>query len=652
MGFWYSGSIAIMVSAMIIVSAIGYEAVSTARDIESAAFKVSSELTTMKSDTRISVINVTYRDINDSMPPSPDIHGKLLYVLAQNTGMTTIYIPQDTTKVKDYIHFFLNGTLIDNHIVYARLVHNQTEFKPGGVWNPGEYFYFAFNYDNVSNEDIVVITLSNGYKTFGVVSINGINSTGAHTYVIYEKTNEGGVSNVSPFHHDGNITIYAPMLLDMSSNEPYWLDQFKWDYRNDIPSDTPENSTPVYGWWDTNLSKDSDGDGNSTNDKDVTELTYHHTFDNPYDKNGDGFVDPYNIMFNARDSDNFTTSLNITIWVLDDTPPSLTGTNITAKKINGTPITLGTANTSGIASNNMVYWSADNVFSDNLKSEEQMSYAWDLNGDGIIDTNFSAYNRDNVPFFYNDSYIGMVTVTCWASDNVTGHYTKSSVILRIRDETPPVAKFATSTSLLPEGYVVYMDASSSTDNNDSYTRMSYSFSSSILPSQTFGGGYFVGYRFSGISSGDTVRPITITLNVTDRSGNYDVVQKSITIEDISPPTVLSAEIVSSGNSTSHKAVLSQSGGDQIDRITITVNDDHSDVVYYLFRLDPDGGNPNEKYPTAGNPDDTLTVGVAKDFNIPFNFYTAKGIGKYYPEFWFWDKNGNVNVYVFEVDVVA
>jgi len=132
----------------------------------------------------------------------------------------------------------------------------------------------------------------------------------------------------------------------------------------------------------------------------------------------------------------------------------------------------------------------------------------------------------NVTHTFADAGTWNVTLTV---TDVTGHWTNETLYVHVNDTSDPSTSFrvinSTGGSSLTEKQPLWFNASATTDNLDSNATLLYQW--------TFGDGTWLngtGVAYINVThTYDTPKTYTVSLNVTDTSGNYKVSPKAITV---------------------------------------------------------------------------------------------------------------------------
>ena len=228
-----------------------------------------------------------------------------------------------------------------------------------------------------------------------------------------------------------------------------------------------------------------------------------------------------------------------------------------------------------------------------------LSYVWTF-----VDVIPKTLEGVNPTYSFTD--LGTYVVTLKVTD-VAGNSATDTVTITVRDATPPVAE-AGENRAVEEGTIVMLDGSQSTDN---IGIVSYIWAFVDVTPKTLEG-VTVTYRFSepGI--------YTITLRVTDASGNWGTDTVAITVLDITDPVaeagpdmVVVPENVSvsfdASNSSDNVGVVSYEWnfGDGAEGIGFTTNHTYMDVGNYTAILTVEDAAGNRGV-------DSVTVTVVSD----------------------------------------
>ena len=227
--------------------------------------------------------------------------------------------------------------------------------------------------------------------------------------------------------------------------------------------------------------------------------------------------------------------------------------------------------------------------------------------------------KDNVTHAYAEA--GNFTVVLNVTD-VVGQWKNTTLLVFVNDTEDPkvtfIVKNATWGSSLIENQTLSFDATATTDNIDNATLLLYSWN--------FGDGAWM--NKTGTEGGSNVThayarigPITVTLNVTDLSGNWLPATKGITIGGGSRPNMRIDRIYfEPGNFTEDKS------GTILVNMTNRGSAVATNVIVYFFKVNSDGtldllGQSSEMYnATTGLAATTVEISgtVQVKFSVSFS----------------------------------
>lgn len=513
MGLSVAGTAAILISGLLIASTLVFTVIEYRDKIITDAQREQAEYMSFSERSRISITDATIDNIVFINEPGKWLGN--ITINLKNIGSTTF----DLNK----LNILVNGSIVSGYIDKNNIVVN------------GRSTFL------LSPNNTAIVPIRNCYfdepasisTRIAAVMENGITAY----YTIVDKTPTADAGLRYRYVED-NETICFDAGLSVD-NELLFREWYDTLYNVSIDSVGKTGEGIIGYYWDFDDRTDSNGDGNFTNDHDAEGKIVDYVF-HARDLDNDGVSDPYTVMLTVKDAVGRVDTETIIVHVSDRTPPKIIKNFIVTSK-------------TGVISNDQllgetITFNATDSLTDNVGYVQSLDrgqrigiglyLAWDFNGDGIIDTNFTryptsqyAYTRPQCP--YN------VTLFVKDTDNNIFSYTQRINITKLTPE------FTFGPKTVWEGSAITFDATLSDNMFCGVEPLAYTWN--------FGDGTTttstektVMYTYDKtldvdnnvIDNSNAAGNFAVTLTITDAKGNYGSVKHNITIGDKTPPTIL------------------------------------------------------------------------------------------------------------------
>ncbi|MFA5771895.1 MAG: PKD domain-containing protein [Thermoplasmata archaeon] len=548
MGLSVAGTAAILISGLLIASTLVFTVIEYRDKIITDAQREQAEYMSFSERSRISITDATIDNIVFINEPGKWLGN--ITINLKNIGSTTF----DLNK----LNILVNGSIVSGYIDKNNIVVN------------GRSTFL------LSPNNTAIVPIRNCYfdepasisTRIAAVMENGITAY----YTIVDKTPTADAGLRYRYVEDNETICFdASLSVDNELLFREWYDTL-YNVSTDSVGKTGEGIIGYY--WDFDDTMDSDGDGNLTNDRDAEgkivdyifharSFVYHYNatnvskfgwwYSNFSDLDIDGVSDPYTVTLTVKDAKGRIDTKTITVYVSDRTPPKVTKNFLVTNKMGviSNDQLLGdtlTFNASACVSDNVgfvYYYNTTNVskFGEWYGAEYPyvgvgLYFAWDFNGDGVIDTNFTRY--PTAQYIYTKPQCPYnVTLFVKDADNNIFSYTQRINITKLTPE------FTFSPKTIWEGDAITFDAAPSDNTFCGVEPLTYTWN--------FGDGTTttstektVMYTYDKtldvdnnvIDNSNAAGNFAVTLTITDAKGNYGSVKHNITIGDKTPPTIL------------------------------------------------------------------------------------------------------------------
>jgi archaellum component FlaF (FlaF/FlaG flagellin family)/plastocyanin len=530
------GTATILLSGLLVASTIVFTVVEYRDKIIIDAQREQIDYTTFSERSRISITDATLDSI------------VFINELGKWRGNLTIYIKNigGTTFDLNKLNILVNGSIISNYIDKSNITVNGRSalFLPpnSSAVVPVQNCYFD---ESISISTRVAAVMENGIAAYCTIA---------------DKTPIADAGSKYRYVEDNETVRFdASRSLDSELLFREWYDIL---YNVSIDNIGQIGEGLINYYWDFDGNNDSDGDGNLTNDRDAEGKVADYVF-HARDLNNDGTSDPYIVTLTVKDAKERTDTKTITVYVLDRTQPKITKNFLVTSKKNVTSNDqlLGdtlTFNATDSVTDNVGYvQTADRGWQIGIG----LYFAWDFNGDGVVDTNFTRY--PTVQYIYTKPQCPYnVTLFVKDADNNILSYTQ---YLNITKLTPEFTYG--SNPVLVEGDTITFDATPSRntfcgavepytdtngngmrDDNEQYVDVN---KNNIYDGLTYTWNFGDGTTGTGKTAthkytkslafgGGTVNAagnFAVTLTITDINGNSGTVVHNVTIVDKMPPVI-------------------------------------------------------------------------------------------------------------------
>lgn len=690
MGLGLSAAFAIIVSGMLLASAIAFNAIENSSELLEDGKNDRHILTVEKQQTKVWIAYAIVLNNTIKLGLGDNITGMPLSILCFNTGSKSIDLKN--------AEFFINGN-ITNRIKSIRVldgvgeirVWNESGWLNSSLWAPDTGIKVFFDVD-AKEGDVITVVTDNGISASGVASTGRLAvDIGPDIEIFEENTIDEDGSD-----HNGTITLSANISIRSVQTNLDWYNALKWSPNIEKIVNVEE----YYKYaWDADAADGVDFENPSSTDSVFAVKLASR------DLNGDGVIDPYIITVQVIDMITGETAQDgVRVLVRDCTPPKIkvvsnhvmaisdgkfaiindAGNYVLPCPVFPQPISMAIILTQnygdvyGLVDGSNPYYevnestevtfnaaiddTGEGIFTDNVAKQNQLRYAWDFDGDGKFDTNLS---KDSLIVKHtfsnplrnltnnNDLEEANYTVKLYVVDP-EGNWNTTSQKVRVLDNTSPIAYFDMYPTPVLEDTRTTFYGNLSTDNFCNATDLYYAWDLNSDGTTDFEGWGYTYSRIGGYHATPLVNySIPGEYNVTLTVWDYRERQRTpipaghaysrrIIVLDATPPIIMTATVNSqqtrwlnftgSGGVTFDASVWDNSGG-QIFWVL---------YYYYNNSLDYEW---NEGVTESGR---TISQSL-KFYTIDSLSYTYSR-GSYTAELRVWDEYGNANSYSWYISV--